>query len=445
MPWIPHTDRDREEMCRFIGIASPDELFNPIPRALANPAIEFPPPLDEQSALRHLRDLASENHLPRLSFVGAGCYDHFIPAAVDGLASKREFATAYTPYQAEASQGMLQAIYEYQTHIARLTALDVSNASLYDGATATAEAMLMAVRATKRQHIILSAGLHPWWRRAVETVAEGLGLSVTVLPLDAGLTNPARLRESVDNNTACVIAQQPNFFGCLESMAGIGAETHKQNALFIAVVNPLSLGLLAPPGEYGADISAGSGQPLGLPVTFGGPGVGFLVCTQALLRQIPGRLAGCTTDTRGERGFVLTLQAREQHIRREKATSNICTNQALCALRVAVYLSVVGKEGLQEVARDNYRRAHFLAKRLTAIPSVALAHEAPFWNEFTITLPLEAAALRDRMRERDIDPGLPVSRMDPSRPRDLLVAVTETKTRADLEYYAAQFAEALAR
>lgn len=444
MPWIPHTADDTEAMCRAIGVASVEDLFSPVPRALAGSAIDLPPALDEQAAFRHLRTLSEQNNIPALSFVGGGFYEHFIPAAVDSIAGKREFATAYTPYQAEASQGMLQAIYEYQTHITRLTGLDVANASLYDGATAAAEAMLMAMRATRRHRVAVSATLQPAVREVLETVAAGMGAEVVRVPHFGGATDSEGLRSLLNRETACLIVQQPNYFGCLEAMPKLGEAARESGAIFIAIVNPLSLGLLAPPGEYGADIAAGSGQPLGIPLSYGGPGVGFLACTEKLMRQIPGRLAGKTVDTEGRRGFILTLQAREQHIRREKATSNICTNQALCALRVAVYLSLIGKEGFRETAEDNYRRAHYLAERLRALDGVELAYDRHFWNEFTVALPVDAADFRRRMRMRGIDPGLPLAPHFPGMDNYLLLAVTETKTREDLDALAEAFAEEVA-
>jgi glycine dehydrogenase subunit 1 len=391
--------------------------------------------LTELELVRELQRLAGQNRsLDQLvSFLGAGGYEHFIPSAIDPLVMRGEFYTAYTPYQAEASQGTLQAIYEYQTMIARLTGMDVSNASLYDGASALAEAALLCLNAApQRKAVAISSAIHPEYRQTVRTYLQGHDVEIIELPVHDGQTDVGALADRTD--LAAVLMQSPNYFGCVEPMAQAAEAAHAAGSLFVACVNPISLGVLAPPGEYGADIAVGEGQPLGIPVGYGGPWLGFFATSRKLVHRIAGRIVGCTRDAYGERGFVLTLQAREQHIRREKATSNICTNQGLMALRACIYLSLIGKQGLRELAELNVRRAHLSAKTIAHIPGYRLKYSAPFFNEFVVVCPIPAQAVCDQLLTEGIVAGYPMG-------NDLLVCVTETKSEADID----RFANALMR
>jgi glycine dehydrogenase subunit 1 len=365
-----------------------------------------------------------------LSFLGAGAYEHFIPSAIDHLVMRGEFYTAYTPYQAEASQGTLQAIYEYQSMICRLTAMDVSNASLYDGASALAEAALLCLGTNpRRKTILVSSAVHPEYRQTVRTYTQGLPIQLVEIPQLNGVTDLAALKGALNADAAGVILQSPNFVGCIEDMAEAAQLAHASGALIVACVNPISLGVLAPPGEYGADIACGEGQPLGIPVSYGGPWLGFLATTKKIVHKICGRLVGRTCDLDGQEGFVLTLQAREQHIRREKATSNICTNQSLMALRACVFLSLMGKAGMKELAELNLIRAHEAAEAIAGVPGFRLAHTAPFFNEFVVSCPLPATEVCRRLEAKGFFAGLPIGG------DKLLVCVTETKSSADIELF----------
>ncbi|MBI3962333.1 MAG: aminomethyl-transferring glycine dehydrogenase subunit GcvPA, partial [Deinococcus sp.] len=402
MQFTPHTPEDIRRALERIGAQTVDELFDDLPQELRHPPLDLPPGMNEPELTNHLLDLAGENE-ELVSFLGGGIYRHFSPAVVERLAGRSEFYTSYTPYQPEVSQGLLQSIFEYQTLMSELTGLPVSNASMYDGASATAEAALLAARATGGGAVYLSRALHPEYRRTVRTYAAATGLEVRELPCSGGVTAPA----SDLGDAAAVMVPQPNFFGQLEDMAAWAQAAHSAEGLFIAVVNPLSLALLKPPGEYGADVACGDGQSLGLPMNFGGPHFGFLVVSEALVRQLPGRIVGQTQDTSGRRAFVLTLQAREQHIRREKATSNICTNHALMALRATIHLSALGPQGLRQVAEGAVRRAHQLAQRLCQVKGFHLAWKGPFFNEFVLRLPLDPQELNQRLLAEGIQGGLP--------------------------------------
>jgi glycine dehydrogenase subunit 1 len=435
MDYIPSTETDLQAMIASIGVSDFEQLIASIPRELRIPRLNLPPPLTELELLRELHRLAGQNRSldQLLSFLGAGAYEHFIPSAIDPLVMRGEFYTAYTPYQAEASQGTLQAIYEYQTMIARLTGMEVSNASLYDGASALAEAALLCLNAApQRRAIAISSAIHPEYRQTVRTYLQGREVEIVELPMRDGQTDIAALAGRTD--LAGVLVQSPNYFGCIEPMAQAAEAAHAAGALFVACVNPISLGVLAPPGEYCADIAVGEGQPLGIPLGYGGPWLGFFATTKKLVHRVAGRIVGCTRDTYGERGFVLTLQAREQHIRREKAASNICTNQALMALRACVYLSLLGKQGLRELAELNVRRAHLSAKTIAHIPGYRLKHAAPFFNEFMVTCPIPAQAVCEQLLAEGIIAGHPMG-------SDMLVCVTETKLEADID----RFADALMR
>jgi Glycine cleavage system protein P (pyridoxal-binding), N-terminal domain len=386
-------------MLAAIGVSSMDDLLVDIPRSLRLPALELPAGLSEFETMAHIESLAAQNRVfpDRLTFRGGGVYRRFIPAAVAAVTSKPEFYTAYTPYQPEASQGTLQAIFEFQTLIAELTALDVANASMYDGATAVAEAAMMAHIHTGRNEVMVAGYLHPEYMEVLRAFSDGRGIKV---------------RKGVDANskTAAIIFQQPDFLGLLVDAPGLTESAHRAGALAIACVDPISLAILAPPGEYGADIAAGEGQQLGLSPNYGGPHVGFIACRKELVRRLPGRLVGSAHDAAGRRGFVLTLTAREQHIRRERATSNICTNHSLCALAASVYMTYMGADGLRHVADVSFKRAHALAERLSALPGWEMAFpERQFLNEFPIRVPKGPAVLR-KLARKGILGGLDVHR-----------------------------------
>lgn len=386
-------------MLAALGASSMDDLLVDIPRSLRIPALDLPAGLSEFETMAQMKSLAAENRVfaDRLTFRGGGVYRRFIPAAVAAVTSKPEFYTAYTPYQPEASQGTLQAIYEFQTLIAELTALDVANASMYDGATAVAEAAMMAHIHTGRNEVLVAGYLHPEYMEVLRAFSEGRGIKV-------------RKGTEPTVKTAAVVFQQPDFLGLLVDAAGLTESAHKAGALAIACVDPISLAILAPPGEYGADIAAGEGQQLGLSPSYGGPHVGFIACRKDLVRRLPGRLIGSSHDAAGRRGFVLTLTAREQHIRRERATSNICTNHSLCALAASVYMTYMGPDGLRQVAEVSFKRAHALADRLSALPGWEMAFpERQFLNEFPIRVPKGPAVLR-KLARKGILGGLDVHR-----------------------------------
>ena len=434
MAYGPHTPDDRAAMLAAVGVASVDDLFADIPPSLRASGLNLPDPESEVELSDRLRGLAERNRVDPVSFLGAGAYRHFVPAVVDQLLLRGEFYTAYTPYQPEISQGTLQTIYEYQSLLAELTGLDVVSASHYDGAAATAEASLMACRATHRQRILVGRGVHPHYRQTVCTYFGGASMVADEIPLvaagpAAGTTDLAALEHllaDADHPVAGVVVANPSFLGLLEPMAEIGRLAHAAGALFVAVVEPVSLAVLTPPGEYGADIASGDGQPLGIPLAFGGPYLGILACRDALVRQIPGRLVGMTSDVDGRRAFVMTLRAREQDIRREKASSNICTNQALCALAATLYLASVGPHGLRDVAALGAARASELEQALAEAGAPRI-HSGPYLNEFAVSVP-NAAQVHARLLGRGILAGLPLARLEPDDPslaNALLVCSTE--------------------
>ncbi|MDI7246436.1 MAG: aminomethyl-transferring glycine dehydrogenase subunit GcvPA [Bacillota bacterium] len=436
MNYVPHTDRDRSEMLAEIGVANLAELFSDIPSDVRlGHELRLPAPMSEYDLARHMGALASKNRTTDdlVSFLGAGAYDHFVPSVVRHLVSRSEFYTAYTPYQAEISQGMLQAIFEYQTLMCELTAMDVSNASLYDGATAVAEAATMACRQTRRQQVVISAAVHPEYRTTLKTYARNLGIDVVEAGMKDGATDLEELGRLASSATACVILQNPNFLGSVESMEVAAEVAHRNGALFVACVDPISLGILAPPGEYGADIAVGEGQGLGSPMSFGGPYLGFLTCRQELIRNMPGRVAGETHDPQGRRGYILTLQAREQHIRRERATSNICSNEALSALAAAVYLSWLGKDGMREVADLCLQKAHYAFDRVAAIPGFRPVSETPFFKEFAVRMPVAPEQAGAALLESRILGGLPLGRYYPDLGDAMLIAVTEKRTKEEID------------
>ncbi|MGA3057273.1 MAG: aminomethyl-transferring glycine dehydrogenase subunit GcvPA [Candidatus Limnocylindrales bacterium] len=454
MAYGPHTPEDRAQMLAAIGIASVDDLFADIPPSLRASGLNLPEPESEAELSDRLRRLADRNRVDLISFLGAGAYRHFVPAVVDQLLLRGEFYTAYTPYQPEISQGTLQTIYEYQSLLAELTGLDVVSASHYDGATATAEGALMACRATRRERILIGRGVHPHYRGAVRTYFGGASLVADEIPLladgpAAGTTDLAaleRMLADADRPVAGVVAANPSFLGLLEPMAEIGRLAHAAGALFVSVVEPVSLAVLTPPGEYGADIAAGEGQSLGIPLAFGGPYLGILACREVLVRQIAGRLVGMTSDVDGRRAFVMTLRAREQDIRREKASSNICTNQALCALAAAIYLAAIGPHGLRDVAALGAVRAAELERALAEAGAPRL-HSGPYLNEFAVTVP-NAGAVHRRLLDRGVLAGLPLAQVEPADPTladALLVCATETTKPDEIALFGRALGEEIER
>jgi glycine dehydrogenase subunit 1 len=440
MPYFYNTPEDQAAMLAEIGAASIDDLFESIPREQRlNRPLAIPPALSEMELTQHMTALAARNaHAGnKVCFLGGGSYDHFIPAVVDELARRGEFYTSYTPYQAEVSQGNLQVVFEYQTLITRLTGLDVSNASLYDGASAAAEAVLMAISTTGRYgKVVVPASLHPEYRQTIATYLTNLEVELVTVPTPRGVLQPADLAAVVDRSTACVVVQQPNFFGCVEDVSALASIAHDAGALVIAVFDPISLGLLKRPGDWGADIAVAEGHSLGTPMQFGGPYLGIMACREKLLRRMPGRIAGQTVDRQGRRCFVLTLQTREQHIRREKATSNVCTNQGLFALRATIYLSLLGPQGLRETANLCLQKSRYAAEQITKHDRFELAFAAPTFKEFV---------LRDRQNHVEellanvlaagFLAGVPLGRWYPVLEDCFLVAVTEKRTRAEIDNF----------
>jgi glycine dehydrogenase subunit 1 len=446
--YLPMTAEDRDAMLRAIGRDSMEELFADIPAEVRlRRALALPPAMPDGDLLVHLREMSDRNgHADRLvCFLGGGAYDHVIPSVVWHLAGRAEFVTAYTPYQAELMQGELQAGYEYQSMLCELAGMDVANASMYDGASALGEAAVMARDLTRRDEVVVSTAVHPHYRETLRTFVQHLGLEVRDVPYSDGRTSPGRVREFVGDKTAAVVVQSPNVFGCIEDGAALVAAAHDVGALLVvAIAEPLSLGLLQPPGAYGADIVAGEGQPLGNHLSFGGPYLGMLATREAHVRRMPGRLVGVAADHQGRRGFVLTLQTREQHIRREKATSNICTNEALNALAAAVYMAALGKTGLRRVAEVNARRAHYARARLTAIPGVRAVFPAPTFNEFVLRTPIAPEELNARLRQHGILGGLALHRWYPELEDGWLVCVTEARSRTQIDHLVAAVAEVVA-
>jgi glycine dehydrogenase subunit 1 len=436
MTYTAITVDDRAEMLETRGVASIDELFADIPASLREKALpEIGAPQTELEVRRAMSALAARNlHAGSTpSFLGAGSYDHYIPAVVPAIVSRGEFATAYTPYQAETSQGTLQVIYEFQTLLCQLTGMEMANASMYDGATALAEAVIMAAAVTKRHRFLLPRALSPFYRRVVETYTQALPYTLDEVPYADGLTDVAAVEELLNDEVAAVIVQQPNFFGGVEDMRALAELAHAKGALLIVAFNPISLGMLPPPGDYGADIAVGEGQPLGIAQQFGGPGVGLFACRQKFIRFAPGRLVGVTADDKGRPGFTLTLQTREQHIRREKATSNICTNQALCALTATVYLSALGPRGLQTAASQSYHKAHYAAQKLTGIDGCELVFNAPFFHEFAIRLPRPAREVNAALREKNIIGGFDLGREYSELENVMLFCCTELRTKQEID------------
>jgi glycine dehydrogenase subunit 1 len=451
MAFIPHTPADVAEMLARIGVKSIDELFEEIPASLRVRSLAgIPAAMNEQQVGRLMSERARADGLP-LCFIGAGAYEHHIPSAVWAVTTRGEFYSAYTPYQAEASQGTLQLIYEYQTMIASLTGMEVANASLYDGASALAEACLMAVRAnrkSKSQRVLLPKSVHPHYRRVTAVTAGNQALRFEELPYSPaeGRTAPAALARYEGEDISALVIQQPNFFGVLEDVDALSAWARERGIFVIAVVNPTSLALLKPPGEWdagGADIVVGEGQPLGVPLSSGGPYFGFMTTRMAHVRQMPGRIVGRTLDVSGREGFTLTLQAREQHIRRARATSNICTNQGLLVTAATIYMSLMGPQGLSRVAQASHARTGELVAALTRVPGVRSVFSAPYFHEAVLALDRPVAPVLQRLADRGILAGFDLAEHYPELGHALLVCATETKTSADIERYAGALAEVM--
>jgi glycine dehydrogenase subunit 1 len=438
MPYFLNNADDQKSMLKSIGVESIDDLFTMVPRELRlGRSLAVPPALGELELTAHLSTLAAKNDPAGsgICFLGGGSYDHFVPAVVDHVASRSEFVTSYTPYQPEVSQGNLQALFEYQTLITQLTGMDYSNSSLYDGGSAAAEAVLMAMSVTRRPgRVLVARSVHPDYRQILATYLANLDVELVTLDTPGGTLDPQSLRAAVNEQTACLLLQQPNFFGCVEKMQTLARIVHEAGASLVASVDPLSLGLLKRPGDAGADIVVAEGQSLGTPMQFGGPYLGILACREPFLRRMPGRLVGQTVDRRGRRCWVLTLQTREQHIRRDRATSNICTNQALLAVRAAIYLAAMGPPGLADVANLCLQKAHYALRRLTAGPRLQPVFQRPMFKEFAVRVTDgRVDELLAKAQAAGIFAGLPLGRWYPELKDCLLVAVTEKRTKAEID------------
>lgn len=443
--FIPHTDAEREAMLQRIGVANLEELFHDVPIEKRFPPLNLPSGLTEMEAVTELQGLALGNESTRdlVSFLGAGAYNHYIPSAVDSILRRGEFYTAYTPYQPEISQGTLQAIFEYQSLITALTGMEVCNASHYDGATAVAEAVNMAYAnfRGKRTKVVLSPSLHPHYIETVKTYTAGSNIALTASEVTP-LSKPDALLDLIDSQTALVVVQYPDFFGRIFDYKQLADAAHQAGALFSVAVNPIALGILKPPGEFGADIVTGEGQPLGIPLSFGGPYLGLFATKTEYVRKMAGRLVGESVDNQGQRAYVLTLTAREQHIRRDKATSNICTNQGLMALASAVYLSLLGKHGLREVAELCYHKAHYAAKSISQVPGYRISSDQPFFNEFILHCPKPVVKINEHLLKYDILGGYNLGdSFGDVMANDMLIAVTEMNTREEIDLLVEVLAE----
>ncbi len=437
MPFISNTDEQRKQMLEEIGVASFEELLKGIPVELIirNP-LELDEPLSEFEITKKVQELAAQNINTSevVSFLGAGIYDHFIPAAVGYITGRPEFYSAYTPYQAEVSQGTLQFIYEYQTLICELTGMDASNASMYDGATACAEALLLALRHNKNKKVIISSLIHPHYKQVIETYVKPLEPKIVYIPQNNGRIDIEKLRQEMSEDVSAVLIPSPNFLGVIEDLETLEPIIHEnKKALFIVSTDPLSLLLFNPPGKYNVDVVVGEGQVLGSKQNLGGPLFGFFAVNQKLIRKMPGRIVGATVDTNGQKGYVLTLQAREQHIRRDKATSNICTNESLCALAATVYMVLMGKQGLREVAEQSAIKAHYLHDKICQIQGFEVANTAPFFKEFAVKAPIPPSEIISKMKHKGYFAGVDISKY--GYENQLLLAVTEKRTKQELDAF----------
>jgi glycine dehydrogenase subunit 1 len=442
-PFACTSPDDEKAMLESIGAKTFDDLFAHIPAEFQSDEFNLPDGLSEMEMMQQIRAVARKNSSDLTNFCGAGFYDHFIPAAVNSLTSRGEFFTAYTPYQPEAAQGTLQAMFEYQTAITRLTNMEVSNASLYDGGTALFEGMMMALRITKRNRVLVDEGVSPIYRTMLRSYTRNLKIEYREVPMSGGLADRAAFAKQLDSTVGAVLLQNPNFFGCLDDLTDVIAQTHSAGAVAVVSAYPISLGIVKTPGEMDADIVTGDGQSLGLPLSFGGPYLGFMATKKKYVRNMPGRIVGATKDGQGRRGYVLTLQAREQHIRREKAASNICTNMQLCALRSVIYLSLLGKHGFADVARQCMDRAGYAWTRLKSIKGVEPLYDRPFFNEFALKLPKDAGEVVSDLISEGIAAGFPAGRYYPGMENVLLVACTEKRTKKEIDILAAKLESVL--
>ncbi|WP_416151750.1 aminomethyl-transferring glycine dehydrogenase subunit GcvPA [Salipaludibacillus sp. HK11] len=441
--YLPTTEQDELDMLEKIGVSHLEELFEDIPKEVRfHGDLNVEKALDEPKLIKEMTRLANRNHNIKdyPSFLGAGVYEHYIPSVVNHMLLRSEFYTAYTPYQPEISQGELQGIFEFQTMIAELTGMELANSSMYDGPTALAEAAMMSAGQTKKKTILVSKTVHPEARQVLKTNAKGQNLTVIEINDKNGLTDLVHLQSEYTDDTSCVIVQYPNFFGQIEDLEAIEKIAHQGKSLFVVSSNPLSLGVLQPPGEYGADVVVGDAQPFGIPTQLGGPHCGYFAVTKKLMRKVPGRLVGQTIDDHGQRGFVLTLQAREQHIRRAKATSNICSNQALNALGASIAMSAIGKQGLHEMASQNVQKAHY-AKQQLKKNGVEVLFDQPSFNEFVIRLPKPVDEINQQLLNNNIIGGLDLSRFYDDKKNLMLVAVTELRTKEEIDQFASVLGE----
>ncbi len=439
--FTPHTPEDKKQMLEKIGVKSFDDLIAVIPEKLRfKGKLDLPEPMSELEVSKLCSTIAGKNsdQSDFISFLGGGIYDHYIPAVINHILLRSEFYTAYTPYQAEVSQGTLQAIYEYQSLICELFGMDVSNAGMYDGASAFAEACHMARSITKRNKVLLADTVHPYYKEVIKTYTHGLNIPIIdcgCVQTNYGRVDISHFAEMIDNDTAAVLVQNPNFFGVLEPVKELSEIAHKNGALFIVCADPISLGLLNPPGIYNADIAVGEGQGLGIPASCGGPLLGILTCKKDYVRMLPGRLVGKTNDVEGKPGYVLVLQTREQHIRREKATSNICTNEALCALAATIYLSVMGKQGIKEVAEQCYAKSHYLAREISKLDGYSLAYNQPFFKEFVVKTKSEPSHIIAELQKEKIFAGIDLSKFGDQYSHQMLICTTEKRTKQEIDNY----------
>jgi len=436
MEYIPNTKEDQEAMLKTIGLSSMEELFSDIPKEVRlKKPLKLPKPLSEMELIQELQAVSEQNadldHY--VCFLGAGAYDHFVPAVVSHLIFRSEFYTSYTPYQAEISQGVLQALFEYQTMICELTGMEVSNASLYDGGSALAEAAMMAIRITKRSTILVSSAIHPNYRAVLRTYLSGSQVKIVEIPWADGVSDYSFLKNALTPDTAAVLIQSPNFFGCIEDLEAVAPMVHGVQALLVAAADPISLGILEAPGRLGADVVVGEGQGLGNAINFGGPYLGFFATKKDYVRQMPGRLVGATVDGQGRVGYCLTLQTREQHIKRERATSNICTSESLNAVAAAVYLSAMGREGFKEVGRLCLQKSHDAQKQMTRIKGFQSAFTAPFFKEFVVKTKAAPSKINERLLKEKIIGGLDLGRFDPRLKSHMLFCVTERRTKEEID------------
>ncbi|ABO49261.1 glycine dehydrogenase (decarboxylating) alpha subunit [Desulforamulus reducens MI-1] len=441
MKFIPHTDEERRQMLKHLAVENTDQLFKDIPSELRlNRDLAVEGGLSEMELQSHMNSLAGLNTGvdQTICFLGAGAYDHYIPSAVKHILSRSEFYTAYTPYQPEISQGVLQSIFEYQSMICLLTGMDAANASMYDGASALAEAALMACAVTRRDKVLVASTLHPEYREVVKTYLHGPGIEISEIAYQEGLSQLADIDQKLDKKTAAVLVQYPNFFGCIEDLGKIAEQAHAKGALLVVCVDPIALGILKSPGQCGADIVVGEGQSLGIPLSYGGPYLGFMACKDKYLRKMPGRIVGQTVDVEGRRGYVLTLQAREQHIRRDKATSNICSNQALCALAATVYLSLVGRQGFKQVAELCLQKTAYAKELLAALPGYQLPWQTPVFKEFVLKTKEAPEVINRELLKENILGGLDLGGYYPELAGHMLFCVTEKRSRREIELLAAR-------